>query len=108
MARLFVLLVLVMAPGVTLAQSSQFGVRGLGFPGRGLATRAIGTGGAFGLFDPESSLNPAAIGGVLNLTSVFTISQGFRSVENPAGTASTDKEGAGSRVSSQRRRSTRA
>jgi hypothetical protein len=84
-----VLLVLMTSPGVMLAQSSQFGVRGLGFPGRGLATRAIGTGGAFGLFDPESSLNPAAIGGVVNLTSVFTVSQGFRSVENPAGTAST-------------------
>jgi hypothetical protein len=78
-----------MAPGVMLAQSSQFGVRGLGFPGRGLATRAIGSGGAFGLFDHESSINPAAVGGVANFTSVFTISQGFRSVENPAGTAST-------------------
>lgn len=71
-----------------LAQSSQFGVRGLGFPGRGLATRAMGSGGAFGLFDPESSLNPAAVGGVANLTSVFTVSQGFRSVDNPAGNAS--------------------
>ena len=84
-----VLLILAMAPGVMLAQSSQFGVRGLGFPGRGLATRAIGSGGAFGLFDHESSINPAAVGGVANFTSVFTISQGFRSVENPAGTAST-------------------
>jgi hypothetical protein len=72
-----------------MGQASQFGVRGLGFPGRSLATRAIATGGAFGLFDQESSLNPAALGGVATLTSVFTMSQAFRSVENPTGTAST-------------------
>jgi hypothetical protein len=61
-AALFVLLAAL--PGVADAQSSQFGVRGLGFPGRGLAVRAAGSSGAFGLFDPESSLNPAALGAV--------------------------------------------
>jgi hypothetical protein len=75
-------------PGSVAAQSSQFGVRGLGFPGRGLAVRANGTSGAFGLFDPESSQNPAALGAMPTLTSVFTVTQGFRRVENPAGTAS--------------------
>ncbi|MEA2723816.1 MAG: hypothetical protein QOH59_1587 [Gemmatimonadales bacterium] len=75
-------------PGTVGAQSSQFGARGLGYPGRALAVRAIGTGGAFGLVDPESSQNPAALASVQNLTAVFTITQGFRSVENPAGTAS--------------------
>jgi hypothetical protein len=70
------------------AQSSQFGVRGLGFPGRALATHAIASGGAFGLFDSESSQNPAALTGAPVLTSVFTIAQGFRSLENPAGSAS--------------------
>jgi hypothetical protein len=83
------LVLLAVAPGTTLAQSSQFGVRGLGFPGRNLATRAIASGGAFGLFDPESSLNPASVGGVTALTSIFTVNQAFRSQENPAGTAST-------------------
>jgi hypothetical protein len=78
-----------MAPTLTEAQSVQFGVRGLGIPGRGLATRAIGSGGAFGLFDPESSLNPAALVSVNALTSIFTISQAIQTVENPAGTAST-------------------
>jgi hypothetical protein len=86
--RALVVLGLAILPGAVAAQSSQFGARGLGFPGRGLAVRAIGTGGAFGLVDPESSQNPAALGSVLNLTSVFTLTQGFRSVENPAGTAS--------------------
>ena len=88
MRRALVHFVLAIVPGAVGAQSSQFGARGLGFPGRALAVRAIGTGGAFGLFDPESSQNPAALASVLNLTSVFTITQGFRKVENPAGTAS--------------------
>jgi hypothetical protein len=49
----------------------------------------MGSSGAFGLFDPESSVNPAALSEATTLTSVFTVSEGFRSVENPAGTAST-------------------
>jgi hypothetical protein len=53
-----------------------------------VAVRSIATGGAFGLFDAESSQNPAALSGVATLTSSFTVTQGFRTVENPAGTAS--------------------
>jgi hypothetical protein len=87
--RALLLLLLGAAPGTALAQSSQFGVRGLGLPGRWLAARATGNGGAFGLFDPESSQNPAALGAVSTVTSVFTINQGFIQQENPAGTAST-------------------
>ena len=84
----FLLVLLALVPGVSGAQSSQLGVRGLGFPGRGLAVRATGSSGAFGLFDPESSLNPAALAAVSTLTSVFTVAQSFRHTENPAGTAS--------------------
>ncbi|HEY3013341.1 MAG TPA: hypothetical protein VGJ36_11375, partial [Gemmatimonadales bacterium] len=62
---------------------------GLGLPGRALTARAAASGGAFGLFDAESSLNPAALGDVATLTSVFTVNQGFRHQENPAGTGST-------------------
>jgi hypothetical protein len=80
---------LTITPALLLAQASQFGVRGLGFPGRALATHAVGSGGAFGLFDSESSQNPAALTGAGSLTSVFTVAQGFRSQENPAGSAST-------------------
>jgi len=80
---------LTIVPGIAGAQSSQFGVRGLGFPGRGLNARVIASGGAFGLFDSESSLNPAALAGVTALTSIFTASSAYRTVENPAGTAST-------------------
>jgi hypothetical protein len=86
-AALLVLLTAIV-PGMAGAQSSQFGARGLGFPGRGVAVRALGSGGAFGLFDPESSQNPAALSSVPTLTSVFTVTQGFRQVENPAGSAS--------------------
>ena len=67
------------------AQSSQFGVRGLGLPGRALSTRAMGTGGSFGLFDAGSSLNPASIGEYTALTATFGILQNYRSSENPAG-----------------------
>ena len=88
MRRVLVVFALAIVPSAVGAQSSQFGVRGLGFPGRALAVRAIGTGGGFGLFDPESSQNPAALASVVNFTSGFTITQGFRKVENPAGTAS--------------------
>jgi hypothetical protein len=87
--RAITLLLLVVTPVVALAQSSQFGVRGLGFPGRGLTARALANEGAFGLFDPESSLNPAALRVAQTITSVFTINQSFRNEENPAGTAST-------------------
>jgi hypothetical protein len=89
MRRAVLLGLLTAVPGVVWGQSSQFGVRGLGFPGRGLNAHVIGSGGAFGLFDSESSLNPAALAGATTLTSLFTASGAFRSVENPAGTAST-------------------
>ena len=84
---LLVILTLIV-PGVAQAQSSEFGARGLGFPGRGVAVRTLGSGGAFGLFDPESSQNAASLGGVATLTSVFTVTQAFQHVENPAGSAS--------------------
>ena len=70
------------------AQSSQFGVRGLGLPGRALSTRAMGTGGGFGLFDAGSSLNPASIGEYTALTATFGLLQNYRKSENPSGSES--------------------
>jgi hypothetical protein len=67
------------------AQASQFGVRGLGVPGRPLSTRAAGSSGAFAMFDAESGLNPATIGGLAAMTATFNVSESFRTVENPAG-----------------------
>jgi hypothetical protein len=86
--RVILLLLLAGTPAVGAAQSSQFGVRGLGLPGRSLSVHALATGGSFGLFDPESSLNPAALAGFPALTAVFSGMEDFRHVENPAGTAS--------------------
>ena len=53
---------------VAAAQDSQFGIRGLGTPGRWESVRARSTGGAFGPFDPLSSLMEAAIADVGRLT----------------------------------------
>jgi hypothetical protein len=86
--RFLLPVLLAVLPAAADAQSSQFGVRGLGQPGRPVSARSVGSAGAFGLFDPESSLNPAALDGLAAVTAVFTGTQSFRSVENPAGSAS--------------------
>ncbi|HSB55666.1 MAG TPA: hypothetical protein VLD58_15000 [Gemmatimonadales bacterium] len=75
-------------PATLAAQSSMFGVRGLGFPGRPLTPRSRATGGAFGLFDPESEVNPAAIATQTAVTAGFVLASGRRHWEAPAGTAS--------------------
>jgi hypothetical protein len=67
------------------AQSSQFGVRGLGLPGRAASARALATGGAMGLFDGESSLNPAALWSLSLATTSVTSSQSWRTSINPGG-----------------------
>ncbi len=90
MHRRFTLLLVtfaVLAPPLA-AQASQFGVRGLGLPGRSASARAIATGGALGLFDGESSLNPASLASLPMTTAVFTAANSFRNSTNPAGTVS--------------------
>lgn len=72
-----------------LAQSSIFGIRGPGFPGRPLSTRAVGTAGGLGLFDAESQLNPASLTATPNAFGAFTVLGDFRGVTTPAGDAST-------------------
>jgi hypothetical protein len=80
--------ILAAMPSLADAQSSQFGIRGLGQPGRPYSARTVGTGGAFGLFDPESSLNPAALDATTTVVAGFTGAQSYRSAENPAGSES--------------------
>jgi opacity protein-like surface antigen len=70
------------------AQSSLFGVRGLGLPGRELSARARATGGSFGLFDPESALNPASLAQVKRPVALFNAAPSRRHWETPAGSAS--------------------
>ena len=85
---LLVLAFALWAPFGAAAQSSQFGTRGLGMPGRAIDTRTFALGGGYALFDGESALNPAALGSVTAVTADFTSLQDFRTVENPAGDAS--------------------
>ena len=86
---LLALLTLVVAAVPAEAQSSIFGIRGPGFPGRPLSTRAIGAGGGLGLFDAESQLNPGSLTATPNAFGAFTILGDFRGVTTPAGSAST-------------------
>lgn len=88
MRRLLLIALLALVPATAAAQASQFGVRGLGAPGRPFSTRAAGSSGAFGMFDSESSLNPAALGGLAAMTATFNGTQSFRTADNPAGSES--------------------
>src|SRR5258705_10388623 len=51
-------------PNRLTAQDSQFGIRGLGTPGRWESVRARATGGAFAPFDPFSPLLEASFADV--------------------------------------------
>jgi hypothetical protein len=86
--RLLLVGILAALPATAVSQASQFGVRGIGIPGRPISTRAVGSAGAFAMFDPESSLNPASLSGLAAVTATFNATQSFRTVENPAGTES--------------------
>jgi hypothetical protein len=89
-SRTLVSLLLALTAGVTAlsAQSSQFGVRGLGLPGRAQSVRAMGSGGAFAFFDGESSVSPASLIYLGRLTATFTILGDYRNTNTPAGEAS--------------------
>lgn len=90
MRRLAVLslAVFVLLPVGASAQSSQFGVRGLGLPGRAASARALATGGALSLFDGESSVNPAALWSLSLATTSVTSTQSWRTTVNPGGEGS--------------------
>jgi hypothetical protein len=75
-------------PAEVAAQSSMFGVRGLGLPGRPLTPKSRATGGSFGLFDPESDLNPAALTAQAAVTAGFVLTPSRRRWESPTGSAS--------------------
>jgi hypothetical protein len=86
--HLLLLIALAAVPPVLCAQSSQFGVRGLGLPGRQQSARAMGSAGAFAFFDGESSVSPASIGYIGQLTATFTALGDYRSTSTPSGEAS--------------------
>lgn len=81
--RRLLLLALLALPSVLPAQSSEFGVNGLGIPSRQLSSRALATGGSFGLFDPMSAVNPAAVREYDRFNATFTLLQNYRSSSGP-------------------------
>ncbi len=63
-AGVLVILTLVVGAGRAGAQSSEFGVRGLGLPGRSASAHSLGLEGSNSFFDAESSDNPASLIGL--------------------------------------------
>jgi len=86
--RTILLAAMVAMPTVAGAQSSQFGIRGLGIPTRPISARAAATGGSFALFEAESGTNPAAITGAPALQATFNVLPNTRTSTNPAGEGS--------------------
>lgn len=84
------LAVLALVLGTTRAeaQASEFGTRALGIPILPLSARAQGMGGGIAMFDPEASLNPAAIWMTQRATATFSVRHFWRTTENPFGTNS--------------------
>jgi len=79
--RAGVFLLLLGAPAAAPAQDSQYGIQGLGTPGRGESVRARSTGGAFAPFDPFSPLLEASLADVRRLAAGVTAATSWRSVE---------------------------
>ncbi len=67
------------------AQSSQFGIRGIGIPNPGWSTRARGMGGAISLFDPASTQGEASLTSVQTLIAGIHSLQENRTVNTPGG-----------------------
>src|SRR6266511_2247111 len=77
-----VLAVLVMlTAGRLAAQDSQFGIRGLGTPGKWESVRARSTGGAFAPFDAFSPLTDATLADVRRMSASVTSGMSWRSVD---------------------------
>ncbi len=85
-ARCLTLLVgaaLAAAPTPARAQDSQFGIAGLGTPGRWEGIGARAGAGAFAAFDPSSALSEAALVEIRTLTASTGWGASYRHVETP-------------------------
>jgi hypothetical protein len=83
-AVIIVVLTLLAAVGPSgrlAAQDSQFGIRGLGTPGKGESVRARTTGGAFAPFDAFSPLTDASLADVRRMSASVTSGASWRSVD---------------------------
>jgi len=80
--RVFATLLLAVYPSSRLySQDSQFGVLGLGTPGRYESVRARSTGGAFTPFDPLSPLTEAPLADLVVLTATAMEGTSYRQVD---------------------------
>ncbi len=70
-------------PGLARAQESQFGITGLGTPGRTESVRARSTGGAFAQFDSLSFLTEASLTTIGSLTATASLNTSNRDLEYP-------------------------
>ena len=68
-------------PNRLSAQDSQFGIRGLGTPGKWESVRARTTGGAFAPFDAFSPLTDAVLADVRRMSASVTSGASWRSVD---------------------------
>jgi len=68
-------------PNRLTAQDSQFGIRGLGTPGKWESVRARTTGGAFAPFDAFSPLTDAVLADVRRMSASMTSGTSWRSVD---------------------------
>src|SRR6266508_4998475 len=75
------LLTAVWPTGRLTAQDSQFGIRGLGTPGKWESVRARSTGGAFAPFDAFSPLTDAGLADVRRMSASVTSGAPRRSVD---------------------------
>ena len=76
-----IILATVWPSGRLAAQDSQFGIRGLGTPGRLESVRARTTGGAFAPFDAFSPLTDAVLADVRRMSASFTSGTSWRSID---------------------------
>jgi hypothetical protein len=81
------LLMAVEPSGRLAAQDSQFGIRGLGTPGKSESVRARSTGGAFAPFDPFSPLIDASLADVRRMSASVTSGTSWRSIDAGGSTA---------------------
>ena len=75
------LLAAVWPTGRVAAQDSQFGIRGLGTPGKWESVRARSTGGAFAPFDAFSPLTDAVLADVRRMSASVTSGASWRSID---------------------------
>src|SRR5687767_6548812 len=81
--------VLSICPSARLpAQDSQFGIRGLGTPGKWESVRARSAGGAFAPFDAFSPLMDASLADVRRISASFTTGTSWRSFAGDNGDVS--------------------